>query len=181
MFSLIIYFIIAAIGFMMVYLFKQTNTTANFFKPDPQKIFRIFLIVLGTATVITFGFSYLATYELTATNIPDEGSMKFQNAKAMMFFTLNLSFFVLVVLANAYSLSIKKLTVLPYVLILLFYAGFILKDAYYISDYYTLWQHSLKLFKGDMPDFHSTGWVKCGLGFLVTAFNAGIIWLGLRK
>ncbi|MDB5284203.1 MAG: hypothetical protein JWO06_3278, partial [Bacteroidota bacterium] len=87
----------------------------------------------------------------------------------------------LMVLANAYSLALKKLALLPYLLTLLFYTTFILLDAYQISDYFVIWQNSLKILKGDLPDFHSTGWAKCGLGLLVTVLNAGMIWFGTRK
>ena len=181
MFSLIIYLIIAAIGFTMVYLYKGTNTSARIFKPDPKKVLKSFMIAFGVASIITFALSYYTEYQLSSSNIPDESSMKFQNARSVLFFCLNLSFFIWMVLANAYSMSLKKLALLPYFLTILFYTTFILLDAYHISNYFLIWQNSLKLLKGDLPDFHSTGWVKCGLGFLVTAFNAGMIWLGTRK
>ena len=46
-FSLIIYIIIAAVGFTMVFLYKQTNTTAQLFKPDPERVKKIFMIIFG--------------------------------------------------------------------------------------------------------------------------------------
>ncbi len=181
MFSLIIYIIIAAVGFTMVFLYKQTNTTAQLFKPDPLKVRKVFMIVFGVATVLTFALSWLTTYELQATNIPLEGSMKYQNMKSIMIFVLNFSFLALIILADAYSLALKKLAVVPYLLAIAFYSLFVLKDAYIISDYFSLWQKSLKLLKGDLPDFHSSAWVKCWMGAAVTIFNVVLIWLGLRK
>ena len=181
MFSLIIYILIAAVGFTMVFIYKQTNTTAQILKPDPEKVKKIFMVVFGVATVLTFALSWFTTYELQATNIPLEGSMKYQNMKSVMIFVLNFSFLLMIILANAYSLSLKKLSVVPYLLAIGFYAGFVLKDAYIISDYFSLWQKSLKMLKGDLPDFHSAAWVKCWLGTAVTAFNIILIWFGLRK
>ena len=51
LFSLIIYFLISAIGFMMGYLYKKSNTSAQFFQIDPQKVLRIFRIVFALALI----------------------------------------------------------------------------------------------------------------------------------
>jgi hypothetical protein len=181
MFSIIIYIIIAAVGFTMVFIYKQTNTTAQILKPDPEKLRKIFMIFFGVAAVVTFALSWLTTYELQSSNIPLESSIKYQNMKSVMIFALNFSFLVMMVLANAYSLSLKKLAIGPYLLTIAFYMIFVLKDAYIISDYFSLWQKSLKMLKGDLPDFHSTAWVKCWMGAAVTLFNVVLIWFGLRK
>jgi len=181
MFSLIIYIIIAAVGFTMVFIYKQTNTTAQILKPDPQKVQKLFLAFFGIATVITFALSWFTTYELQTTNIPLESSMKYQNMKSVMIFVLNFSFLAMIILANTYSLTLKKLSAWPYLLAIGFYMAFVLKDAYIISDYFSLWQRSLKLLKGDLPDFHSAAWAKCWLGTVVTLFNVIMIWFGLRK
>lgn len=181
MFSLIIYIIIAAVGFTMVFIYKQTNTTARILRPDPEKVKKLFLAVFGIAVVITFALSWFTTYELQSSNIPLEGSMKYQNMKSVMIFVLNFSFLAMIILANTYSLTLKKLSAWPYLLAIGFYMAFVLKDAYIISDYFSLWQKSLKMLKGDLPDFHSTAWVKCWMGAGVTLFNAVLIWFGLRK
>jgi hypothetical protein len=181
MFSLIIYILIAAVGFTMVFLYKQTYTAAQVTGPKPETFRKIFTWVFIAATVVTFALSWFTTYELQATNIPLEGSIKYENMKSVMVFVLNFSFLIMIILANAYSLSLKKLAVIPYLLALGFYTAFVLKDAYIISDYFSLWQKSLKMLKGDLPDFHSAAWVKCWMGSAVTVFNAVIIWFGLRK
>ncbi len=181
LFSFILYIIIAAIGFMMVFLYKQTNTSASILKPNPDKIKRVFIIFLSVAAVITFALSWYTTYELNTSSIPVESSMKYENMKSVMIFALNLSFLVLIILANAYSLALKKTAWLFYLLGFAFYALFVLKDGYIISDYFSLWQKSLKLLKGDLPDFHSTAWIKCWLGATVTLFNSLLVWWGLRK
>jgi len=181
MFSLIIYILIAAVGFTMVFLYKQTYTSAQILKPDPEKVKKVFTIVLGIAVVVTFALSWFTTYELQASNIPLEGSMKYQNMKSLMIFVLNFSFLIMMILADAYSLSLKKLAIAPFLLVIGYYAIFVLKDAYIISDYFSLWQKSLKMLKGDLPDFHSTAWIKCWLGAGVTLFNVALIWWGLRK
>jgi hypothetical protein len=165
----------------MFFMYKGTETTAQLFKPEPKKVFKVFITFFGIAFILSLALSWYTTHQLGTSNIPDESSMNFQNAKSVLFFCLNLSFIVLIVLSNAYSLSLKKLSPLPYFLTLFFYCTFILLDAYQISNYFLIWQNSLKLFKGDFPDFHTMGWAKCGFGVLVTAFNAGLIWWGLRK
>lgn len=181
MFSLIIYFIVAAVGGMMIYLYKSVKTTAEIFKPDPRKFMKAFLTVFILAMIITFGLSYYTTYVLYSTPIPDEANMKFLNAKSIMYFSLNLSFLLLIILSNAYSLSLKKFAYMPFVFTALFYAIFILKDGYFMADYYTYWQTVTHNLKDSLPDYHSTGWAKCGMGMLVTVFNAFLVWFGLRK
>ncbi len=181
MFSFIIYILIAAIGFMMGFLYKRSFTTAQFFQVEPKKLLRVFTIVFVVAVVLTFALSWWTMHVLGNITIPDESSMKYKDTKSIMIFLLNLFFLVLMVIANLYSQARKKVALIPYLLVLGFYALFILKDAYYISDYFSMWQKSLQLLKGDLPDFHSTGWMKSGLALIVTSFNAVMIWWGLRK
>ncbi|MBP6731520.1 MAG: hypothetical protein KA149_05645 [Chitinophagales bacterium] len=181
MFSLIIYILIAAIGFMMGFLYKKAYTTAQFFSIDPNKVLRVFTVVFVVAVFLTFGLSWYTLHVLSDIQIPDDSSIKYHDTKSVMIFFINLFFLILVLLANLYSQTQKKIAYIPYLLAFGFYAVFILKDAYSISDYFVFWQHSLQLLKGDLPDFHSTGWMKSGLAFTVTLFNAGMIWWGLRK
>src|SRR5215216_5386140 len=97
MFSLIIYILIVAIGFMMGFLYKRSHTSSTFFNPDPKKAMRLFLILLGVATVVTLALSLFAPYSLQTTNIPEEGLLKFHNTKSIMVFTINVFFLLLVV------------------------------------------------------------------------------------
>ncbi|HWB64849.1 MAG TPA: hypothetical protein VG603_15135 [Chitinophagales bacterium] len=181
MFSLIIYILTVAVGFMMGFVYTQSTTSAGFLKPNPQRTLKLFLWFFAASVAITFTLSFFATYELHAGNAVLDSSMKFHNLKSIMLFVVNISLFALVVIANAYSLARKKLAIIPYLLIAAFYCLFILKDAYYMSDYFILWEKSLKLFKGELPDFHSTGWMKCWLGASVILFNALMVWWGMRQ
>jgi hypothetical protein len=181
MFSLIIYILVIAIGFMMGYVYRKSFTTAQFFQVEPKKLLRVFTIVFGVAVVATFALSWLTTYVLHDTTIPDDSSMKYKDAKSVMVFLLNVFFLSLMIIANLYSQAQKKVAVVPYLLVFGFYVLFVLNDAYFISDYFLMWQQSLKLLKGDLPDFHSTAWMKSGLAFFVTSFNAAMVWWGLRK
>ncbi|MBL0308962.1 MAG: hypothetical protein IPP77_04575 [Bacteroidetes bacterium] len=181
LFSLTIYFIIAAIGFMMGYLFKHAKTSAETFSPNPKIVLKIYMLSFVVALVTTYALSYFATHSLVTSASPEEGDINYHNERSLMIFALNFFFFILVFLSNFYSQSVRKLTPIPYLLTFLFYAIFILKDTYYVSGYYLIWQDSLQLLKGEIPDFEATGWVKCLLGFNVTAFNAFMIWWGFRK
>ncbi|MFN8287724.1 MAG: hypothetical protein U0V74_13265 [Chitinophagales bacterium] len=181
MFSLIIYILIAAIGFMMGYLYKRSFTNAQFFSPDPKKSLRTFMTVFVLAMLITFALSWVTTHLLASTSIPEEGSIKYQNTHSVMIFVLNFFFFALVVLSNFYSQSLKKMAWMPYVLTIGYYCVFILKDAYYISDYYQVWLRAMHQPEGDMSTIVSTAWEKCTIGGVVTLFNYGMIWWGLRK
>ncbi len=181
MFSLIIYILIAAAGFMMGYIYKKSFTTAEFFNPEPKNALRNFMVVFILAVLVTYGLSWWTLQSLHSYTIPDESSMNYNNTKSIMIFMLNLFFFLLVVFCNLYSQALKKIAWIPYLLSFGFYAVFILKDAYYISSYYVVWQKSLQILKGDLPEFTSLAWIKTALGFLATAFNAGMIWWGLRK
>jgi hypothetical protein len=181
LFSLTLYILIAAIGLIMGLSSKQAIANLQVIKPNPVKVFRLFLILFTVAIVINLTLSYFATNSLTSANIPDEGSMKFQNFKSVMIFMQNLFFLALVVIANIYSLARKKISPIPYLLAIVLYTFFVLLDAHYLSDYYVVWQKSLRILKGELPDFHSTAWIKCGLGASVTIFNAVMIWWGIRK
>lgn len=180
MFTLIIFLLTAAIGFMIGVLYRQATATAEIFNPRPGTILKIFYWVLAIGLIITFLLSWHASRQLNASSVPADDSVKFQNVKSVMIFMLNIFFFALVILADAYSLSLKKLNLWPYIFTAAFFMFFVLKDAYFVSDYYTLWQKSLKLIK-DIPDIHSTAWIKCWLGSSVTAFNAIMVWWSLRK
>lgn len=181
MFSLIIYILTAAIGFMMGYLYKRAFTNAQFFNPEPRKALRLFISVYVLAVLSTFALSWITTHLLARTSIPEDGSIKYQNTHSVMIFTLNFFFFALTVLANFYSQSLKKMAWVPYVLTFGFYAIFILKDAYYISTYYMVWLKAMHEAPGDMGTIISNAWEKCGIGAVVILFNYGMIWWGFRK
>ena len=181
MFSLIIYILVASIGFMMGYLYKKSFTTAQFFQVEPKKLLRVFTIVFLVAIVLTLALSWWTMHVLGNTSIPDESSMRYQDTKSIMVFLMNLSFLVLMIIANLYSQALKKIAILPYLLVFGFYVMFVMNDVYYLSDYFSMWQKSLLLLKGDLPDFRSTGWMKSCLACVVTSFNAAMIWWGLRK
>jgi len=181
MFTLIIYIIIAAFGFMMGFLYKRANSTAKLFNPDAKQALRIFIAAFILAIGITFTLSWFTTRALYVTAIPEEANIKYTNLKSVMVFSVNFWFFVLVILANVYSQALKKLEIFPYIFAIAFYILFILKDAYFISDYYIFWQKSMQLIRGDIPDFTQTALTKCFLGFVVTGFNAFMVWWGLRK
>lgn len=182
MFSLIIYILVMAIGFMMGYVYRKSFTTAQFFQVEPKKLLRVFTILFGVAVVSTIALSWLTTYVLHDTTIPDDSSMKYKDTKSVMLFLLNIFFLALIIIANLYSQAQKKIAVIPYLLVFGFYVVCVLGDVYFISHSFTMWQQSLQLLKGDLPDdFHSTGWIKSGLALFVTSFNAAMVWWGLRK
>lgn len=184
MFSLITYILITAIGFMMGFLYKKTHTQSSFFNPDPKKSLKIFSWFLGGAVVVLLALSALATHSLKTTQIPGEAdiaNMDYNNYHSVIVFVLNLSFLILVVLSNAYSQSLKKLGFVPYIIAAGFYIMFILGDAYFVSDIYLMWQKSMQLIQGELPDYTENALIKSFLGFSVTAFNAVMIWWSLRK
>lgn len=181
MFTSILFVILAAIGFMMGVLYKRAITSAQFLNPEPKRLLRWFLWIFWVGIVITFALSYFVPKALTSSSIPEENNIQYNNLKSLMIFSINLFFFVQVILANLYSQALKKIAPVPYVLAFCFYAVFILKDAYYITDYYMLWQKSMQLIHGEVPDFTSLAWTKCLLALIVTAFNSFMIWWGLRK
>lgn len=180
-FSLLLFIILLAVGFMMGVLYKRTHTTASLLNPNPHIALKAFIWVFSLAIVITFALSYFTTKALTATEIPEENNMSYENLKSVMVFTINLSFFLLIVISNAYSQSLKKLAPMPYVLAFAFYCIFILKDAYYITDYYLMWQKTLQLIHEDLESFTKAAWTRCFAAMIVTTFNAGMVWWGLRK
>lgn len=176
---------------MMGFVYKRSYTSAQFFQIEPKKVLRIFTIIFGVAIVLTLGLSWFTMYILGNSNIPGNDTMKqlqakdmalrFMDIQSVMVFFMNVSFMALMVLANLYSQALKKVSPIPYLLAIAFYVLFVLKDAYYLGDYFALWQKSMELLQGDLPDFHSTAWMKAFIASSVTAFNAGMVWWGLRK
>lgn len=181
MFSLIIYILIAAIGFMLGVLYKRAHTAASIFNPDPKTGLKLFSYTAAVVFVALSVLSFLKTYTLRNTAISEEANISYNNYHSTFYFILNISFLVLVVLADIYSQSLKKLSIIPYVIAFGIYAIFILADAYYVSDIYLMWQKSIQMVQGELPDYTENSHTKCMLGFGVTAFNAFMIWWGLRK
>ena len=140
LFSLTLYILIAAIGLIMGLSNKQAIANLQVIKPNPPKVFRLFLILFAAGIVITLTLSYFATNSLTSADIPDEGSMKFENFKSVMLFMQNLFFLALIVIANIYSLARKGVSPVPYLLTIAFYTFFVLMDAHYLSDYFVIWK-----------------------------------------
>jgi hypothetical protein len=183
MFSLIIYILIAAIGFMMGVLYKRSYTTAQFFNPAPVKLFRIFLIVFAIAVVITSSLAGWMVYELSISEIPEDGKIQFANVKQVMFFFINFFFLALILLSNIYSQALKRVSFIAYLLTVAFYASFILTDAFIVYDHYFMWQElmNIDVTAIDVAAYHKTGLIKALLGFTVSSFNAVVVWWGMRK
>ncbi|MCW5909349.1 MAG: hypothetical protein KIS94_15900 [Chitinophagales bacterium] len=181
MFSVILFIILAAVGFMMGFLYKKVFTTSKLLNPEPAKTLKIFVWFFATALVVSLALSYFTSQALGASEIAEEADMRYQNLESTLTFTIHVFYFLMIVLANAYSQSLKKFAPLPYILALGFYALFILADAYYITDAYILWQKSMQLIRNDVPDYTGAAWSKCFMALLVTAFNSLMIWWGLRK
>lgn len=181
LFSLTIYLLIVAIGFMMGYLFKHTHTSARFFSPHPNTTLRLYILTLITAITTLYALSYFTSFSLTPVTIPEDNLLRYERNKSIMIFALNFFFLMLVVLSNIYSQASHKLILIPYLLTAAFYCLFVLKDVYHVSGYYLLWMESLKMLNGDAPPFSTTGWIKCLLGVTVTALNALIVWWSLKK
>ena len=166
---------------MLGVLYKRTHTAASIFNPDPAKALKLFSYAAAVAFVVLSVLSFFETYTLRATDIAEEANISYNNYHSTFYFILNISFLILVILADAYSQSLKRLSLIPYAIAYGIYALFILADAYYISDVYMMWQKSMQLIQGDLPDYTENSLTKCLLGFAVTAFNAVMIWWGLRK
>ena len=95
LFSLTIYFIIAAIGFMMGYLFKHAKTNAQTFSPNPKIVLKIYMLSFVVALVTTYALSYFATHSLVTSASPEEGDINYHNERSLMIFALNFFFFIL--------------------------------------------------------------------------------------
>lgn len=181
MFSVILFILLAAVGFMMGFLYKKVFTTSQLLNPEPAKTLNVFIGVFVTGLVVSLVLSYFASQALRASGIAEETDMRYQNLESTLTFVIHVFYFLMVVLANAYSQSLKKIAPLPYVLAFGFYVLFILADAYYITDAYILWQKSMQLIRHDIPDYTGAAWSKCFMALLATAFNSLIIWWGLKK
>lgn len=176
LFSLTIYFLSAAIGFMMGFLYKNAKTNNVVVNPNPEKTYRLFLNVFIIGVVALGALSYFTVRALKPAAIVEDSAIRFRDMKSVLIFLLTVFFMGLTIIANYYSLSVHKLRVMPYFLIVCFYSAFILVDVHFISPRFADWQYTNHLLTGDMPDFRATGWVKCSLGFAVTAFNAIMMW-----
>ena len=181
MFSLIIYLLIAAVGFMMAVLYKRTESTAAFFNPDPNRLLKSFTILFVVSLLLTFLASFFTMRALTHSQITEEGNMQYNSMKELMYFVLNFFFLVLMINVNLYSQARKAVAWGAYLLVFSFYALFVIKDAYYLTNYYIVWQKAMQLLTGEIPDFTQRGWTKVGFGFLVTVLNAVVVWWGFRK
>jgi formate-dependent nitrite reductase membrane component NrfD len=107
MFSLIIYLLIAAVGFMMAVLYKRTESTAAFFNPDPNRLLKSFTILFVVSLLLTFLASFFTMRALTHSQIPEEGNMQYNSMKELMYFVLNFFFLVLMINVNLYSQARK--------------------------------------------------------------------------
>src|SRR5688572_18919697 len=114
MFSLIIFALIVAIGFMMGVLYKRTHSTASFFNPDPIRASKRFYVFFAFALITTTALSWWAVYALRTAHLPEESSIRYLNMKSVVIFVVNLSFLLLTVLANMTSQSFKKIIFFPY-------------------------------------------------------------------
>jgi len=181
MFSAIIHIIVLAIGLMMGLLYKRTITTASFFNPDPKIAMRVFMYTLVLGILITFALSWYCMHAMQPSGIFEENDMLYKDVKSVMYFSLNLFFLLLVISANLYSQSLKKLAPVPYLIAFLFYTAFVLKDGYFISTFHDLWYKAWNKEFETLTDYATNANSKVVMGFISTTVNAFSIWWGLRK
>ena len=183
MLSFTIYLIIAAVGFMMTYLYKKSNTYAQFFNPNPKSSMRIFLGVFVTALLSSFGLSFYSLYVLKSNHIALDASISYNYLQSTLEVIINLSFLLLIFLCNIHTLSAKKLAWVSYLLAFSYYAIFIIKVGYFVTPYYLQWhaQNHLQETITDEQTEVIAAWLKVALGFAVTAANAFMAWWALKK
>lgn len=181
MLTFVLFILTAAIGFMMAFLYKNAQTTLQALSPKPHASFRIFIWVFVGGIGLVYGMGWYALHLLRTNPIAEDAKLQFNNWYEMHTLLLPLLFFVLTLLSNAYSQSQKKLVWPPYLLTFLFYAILLVRDVYVLSSYYNYWLSTNGLVDENIDPASSSLWVKLVSCFCVTAFNAGVIWWGLKK
>jgi len=182
MFTLLLFLVIIGVGTMMAILYKGTTTTANLLNPDPKISLRVFILSFVIAMLTTYGLSWYATYSIYKSDLPEEGNINYQNLKTLTFFIINISYFLMMLFANAYAQSLKKIAAAPYLLTLSFYIAFILRDAYVVTPYYIEWAQNAELMlNNELSNYAETARYKCIIATFTTAYNAAAIWWSLRK
>jgi hypothetical protein len=181
MFTFIIFIIIAGIGFVMGYIYKKSTTSLAFFTPNELGTLRNFMIVFTLGMIACFALSWYTLTTLGATEMPADNKLRFDNMRSVMIFFVNIFFLLMVVFSNLHSQGAKKLKIVPYLLAIGFYLVFTIKDNLYIAEIFSNWQRYYQLIASDVNTPAQKGLLKSAIAVSVTAFNAIMIWWGLRK
>lgn len=181
MLTITLFILTAALGFMMAYLYKHAYTTLQTLSPSPYFSFRIFIGLYTTGIVLLYGIGWYAANQLYNSRVPEEAKITFHTWYEVHTLLLPLIYLVLVLLSNAYSQSHKKLEWLPYLFSFLFFAVFHIRDHKSVLGYLVKWQQNLGMIQALPETFDFMFWLKLALCFITTAFNALIVWWGLKK
>lgn len=165
----------------MGYVYKNATTSLAFFSPGERGTLRNFMMIFAIGTIFCFALSWYTLHMLAPSDIPADNKLRFDNTRSIMIFFINLFFLLMIVFANLHTQGSKKLKPIPYLLAIGFYLAFTIKDNLYIAEIFTNWQRYYQILTTDANMPAQKGLVKSMMAVIVTAFNAVMVWWGLRK
>jgi uncharacterized protein YacL len=181
MFSFIIFSVAIAIGVWMGYFNKKAFTNSDFFKLNPKKVLRNYMITFVVAVTVSFILSYIAQHMLTSGPIPEDNLIKYKDYKSIFTFSIYFFFIPLLIFANTQSLVSGKVAWVLYLLTFLFAALFIAKDSFILLDHVLRWM-KFNHMQTDREYISTTlASSKAIIVAMVVAFNAAMMWWGMRK
>lgn len=170
-----------AIGIIMASLYKNSNTAEGFMRLPTRRILRIYLIIFIGTVLAGLISAYLSQRSFSLSGIPEQNIIQFQNYKSLFIFINNLGFFLLLIHANFYSFSQKKIVWVPYILACSVFILFCLKDSLFLEPYSDIYRREV-LKEAVMPKAESARmWLKILMGISVTFTNALAVAWGISR
>ncbi len=180
-FSAILFVFMGAIGIIMATIYKNVQTAEGFMRLPSERILRIFLVVFVLTVLGGLFSAWMAQNSFTSSPIPEQNLIRFRNYKSMMIFTGNLGFFLMLIHANFYSFSQKKVMWIPYALACGAFVLLCMKDSLFLEPYLDLYRSKVLHEAVDASGEISRMWTKIVMGVSITLTNALAVAWGIRK
>lgn len=177
----IIGFSAVVMGVWMGYFTKNASTTMDFFKWNEKKVMRWWLSLFIVGMVLSYILSQGAIFQLQHTEIPEDSAFHFRDWRSMFEFSLAFFFLPLLLLANVFSLTTKKVNVFLYGFTFLYAAIFSYKNLQNISEFFQLWEKHFQIGSELLAQEASGVWVHISVYAFLCLFNMAFIWWGLKK
>jgi hypothetical protein len=166
---------------MMGTVYKRTFTNLEVLRFNPARIARIYYIITALAVGVCLFLSYKAIHAFSEIGMAEDKAHIFEDYQNMLVYFLNLSFIVMMVLANVHSMASKKISYLLYFFTFGSYAAFAIIDNFFLQDTFFHFKKMNQLWQGEFSFANFWGFISLFISAGLTAFNAYMTYWGLKK
>ncbi len=167
---------------MMGTVYKRSFSNVEMLRISPHKLGRVYAVIVALSAIVCAYLSYRAVAAFTTQDaMPEDKALFFQDNQSMLVYFLNLGFILMLVFSNLHSFAAKKISWIFYLLTFGIYAAFAVIDNFFLQDTFFHFKKMNQLWQGEFSFANIMGYFNLIASAGLTAFNAYMVYWGLKK